>query len=228
MMYMLLGAVYLHHLPQLANDFGIEPAAVMSDKGPHILVSAAVLAAPGLMVWVVDAGWRALAAVMTPAPVAVFQAAAGGSTVASGDPAAVAKAMEVLHASAGRYELAQSSAATPVAAPMQCFLELSYGFLPLVWAGTLAHYEELFMVEAGRILPVAAKTFGFEAPWLPTLVAHPAVVAFAQGVTLLFGTAASLGLLRRVARQPWKTIAPHCAVALLIMAELWHLIIIGG
>lgn len=34
------------------------------------------------------------------------------------------------------------------------FLELAYGYMPLVWAGTLAHYLLPFLGEAGRILPV--------------------------------------------------------------------------
>lgn len=34
------------------------------------------------------------------------------------------------------------------------FLELAYGYMPLVWAGTLAHYLLPFLSEAGRILPV--------------------------------------------------------------------------
>ena len=34
------------------------------------------------------------------------------------------------------------------------FLELAYGYMPLVWAGTLAHYLLPFFSEAGRLLPV--------------------------------------------------------------------------
>ncbi len=37
------------------------------------------------------------------------------------------------------------------------FLELAYGYMPLVWAGTLAHYLPLFLGEAGRLLPVSAE-----------------------------------------------------------------------
>lgn len=35
------------------------------------------------------------------------------------------------------------------------FLELAYGYMPLVWGGTLAHYLPLFLGEAGRLLPVS-------------------------------------------------------------------------
>jgi hypothetical protein len=36
------------------------------------------------------------------------------------------------------------------------FLELAYGYMPLVWAGTLSHYLLPLLSEAGRILPVRA------------------------------------------------------------------------
>lgn len=39
-------------------------------------------------------------------------------------------------------------------AAVQPFVEACYGYLPLVWAGTLAHYLESLLTEAGRILPV--------------------------------------------------------------------------
>ncbi len=38
--------------------------------------------------------------------------------------------------------------------PPQKFLQLAYGYLPLVWAGTLTHYLPAFLLQAGRILPV--------------------------------------------------------------------------
>ena len=34
------------------------------------------------------------------------------------------------------------------------FLEVAYGYLPLVWGATLAHYLLPLLSEAGRILPV--------------------------------------------------------------------------
>lgn len=39
--------------------------------------------------------------------------------------------------------------------PPQAFLQLAYGYLPLVWAGTLTHYLPAFLLQAGRILPVS-------------------------------------------------------------------------
>jgi hypothetical protein len=74
-------------------------------------------------------------------------------------------------------------------------------------------------------MQVAASTFGLHAPWLPTVVAHPAVVSFCQGATLLAGAALSLGMSRRIAGQPWKVLAPQCAVTVAFTAALWHLIL---
>ena len=37
------------------------------------------------------------------------------------------------------------------------FMEVAYGYLPLVWAATLSHYLLLFLGEAGRILPVCIR-----------------------------------------------------------------------
>jgi hypothetical protein len=49
------------------------------------------------------------------------------------------------------------------------------GYLPLVWAGTLAYYLDNAFEEAGLVLPVAAATFGLDMPWLPTFVVDPVV-----------------------------------------------------
>lgn len=37
------------------------------------------------------------------------------------------------------------------------FLTLAYGYLPLVWAATLAHYEEPLMAEGGRVVQVRVR-----------------------------------------------------------------------
>lgn len=58
LMFMLLGASYLRMLPSLASQLGLSPD-LFAHKTPHILVSAAVLAAPGLIAWCADATSRA-------------------------------------------------------------------------------------------------------------------------------------------------------------------------
>lgn len=67
------------------------------------------------------------------------------------------------------------------------FVELAYGWLPWVWAATLAFYIESFMGEAGRVVQVAAATFGADGSHLPRLVVVPPVIAFVQFVLLLGG-----------------------------------------
>ncbi|KAK9840246.1 hypothetical protein WJX74_006102 [Apatococcus lobatus] len=113
--------------------------------------------------------------------------------------------------------------------PPQAFLQLAYGYLPLVWAGTLTHYLPAFLLQAGRILPVVSRTV-YADHWsplqpesLPEFAANPAVAAFLQAACLAFGTAASLALLRRLGGRPWLDIAPHCLLTLGFAAELWVL-----
>ena len=38
------------------------------------------------------------------------------------------------------------------------FLGLAYGYMPLVWGATLAHYLPLLLTEVGRALPVRTST----------------------------------------------------------------------
>lgn len=59
----------------------------------------------------------------------------------------------------------------------------------------------------------------------PQVVAHPAVVAFVQGATLLAGAGASLVLTRRLAGQPWASVAAQCGLVALFTAEFWYLIV---
>jgi hypothetical protein len=221
--WILLGAVAAHHLPALLSDFGIEPAGVLEPRLAHCAAAAAVLAAPGLVAWGADAAWRAVAGALAPARATLAIAGAAG---ASPD---AARALSVLAAASTSY--AGAAAGVPVVAPQKPFLDLSYGFLPLTWAATLAHYLAPLLLEAGHALPIAARTFApltdALEPLLEPLVfeANPAVVAFLQGSTLLFGAGASLVLSRRVAGQPWRTIAPQCALIAAFTAEAWHLIL---
>jgi transcriptional regulator with AAA-type ATPase domain/NAD-dependent dihydropyrimidine dehydrogenase PreA subunit len=99
------------------------------------------------------------------------------------------------------------------------FIELAYGYLPLVLAANLAHYLNLGLTEGGRILPVTMATFGLNGNNLPVLVAHPAVIAFLQGTSLIIGILLSILLTKKIARQPFKYLLPqHIAIALLGIA----------
>ena len=105
------------------------------------------------------------------------------------------------------------------------FIELAYGYLPLVLAGNLAHYLRLGLNEGGRILPVTMATFGLNDVSLPVLVAHPAVIAFLQGACLTIGVLLSILLTQKIARQQFKYLLPqHGAIALLAVA-MWQVIV---
>lgn len=85
------------------------------------------------------------------------------------------------------------------------------GYLPLVWAGTLAYYLDNAFEEAGLILPVAAATFGLDAPWLPTFVVDP--VSGAQLIALQKAMHAWLLLAPALARHARTHPHTHCAPA---------------
>lgn len=75
---------------------------------------------------------------------------------------------------------------------------------------------------------VAAATVGLEdfgKAYVPGLEAHPAVVAFLQGTTLISSTVLSLLLLKKLSGQPWIIVSPHALAMLLLSAELWYLIL---
>lgn len=125
------------------HDVGLDMELV-TDKPQHMLASAIVLVLPGALVWGADASWRLLARALQPANLQMALQPAGGD--------ANSQAVQVLQRAAANYEAQAANAI--VVAPRKDLLELSYAFLPLVWAGTLAHYIDPLMTEAGTILPV--------------------------------------------------------------------------
>jgi transcriptional regulator with AAA-type ATPase domain/NAD-dependent dihydropyrimidine dehydrogenase PreA subunit len=105
------------------------------------------------------------------------------------------------------------------------FVELAYGYLPLVLAGNLAHYLRLGLQEGGRILPVTVATFGLDVKGLPILVAHPAVIAFLQGTTLIFGVLLSIILTQKIARQSFNLLLPQHLTIVVLATILWEIIV---
>ena len=105
------------------------------------------------------------------------------------------------------------------------FVELAYGYLPLVLAGNLAHYLRLGLIEGGRLLPVTLATFSLSGEGLPILVAHPAVIAFLQGTTLIAGTILSIWLSQKIARQPLRYLLAQHLAAIALGVSLWTLIV---
>ena len=108
------------------------------------------------------------------------------------------------------------------------FIELAYGYLPLVLATNLAHYLTLGLTEAGRILPVTFATFGinnFDSIQLPVVVAHPAVISFLQGTTLILGVVWSLYLTAKIARKPINILLPQY-LTIFLLASIFSQIIL--
>ncbi|KXZ56033.1 hypothetical protein GPECTOR_2g1585 [Gonium pectorale] len=226
LMFMLLGAVYLHNLPALAHQLGLDPGSLgLTAVTPqHIAASLLLLAAPGALAYGADVATRngAAAAAVAAAGSLVKRVAAelrrgsgatGGTLVAAGAAVAAAPAVatQAAPAAAGR--------------PPAPFLTLAYGYLPLLWAATLSHYLRPLLAEAGQLLPISAAMLGWEDAPLPVAAAHPAVISFLQGTLLLFGGAASAALSRKLAAAPWSAFAPQTLTIGLFTAELWALIL---
>ncbi|MDJ0648709.1 MAG: sigma 54-interacting transcriptional regulator [Xenococcaceae cyanobacterium MO_188.B19] len=106
------------------------------------------------------------------------------------------------------------------------FIELAYGYLPLVLAGNLAHYLRLGLTEGGRILPVTMATFGLNGDSLPIIVAHPAVISFLQGTTLVFGVLFSIVLTQKIVRKPFLIVLPQ-HIATITLAIFMGKVIVG-
>ncbi|KAB8316903.1 4Fe-4S binding protein [Tolypothrix campylonemoides VB511288] len=105
------------------------------------------------------------------------------------------------------------------------FVELAYGYLPLVLGGNLAHYLRLGLGEGGRILPVTFATFGLNGEQLPILLAHPAVIAFLQGVTLIFSVLLTVVLTQKIARQPMRSLFWQHLATIGLGTSLWAIIV---
>lgn len=127
------------------------------------------------------------------------------------------------------YISSASSASSAVKIPnrikVRSFTELAYGYLPLVLGGNLAHYLRLGLGEGGRILPVFFATFGLDGGQLPFVVAHPAVIAFLQGTTLIFSVLLSMVLTQKIARQPLRVILWQHLAAIALGVSMWQIIV---
>jgi transcriptional regulator with AAA-type ATPase domain/NAD-dependent dihydropyrimidine dehydrogenase PreA subunit len=105
------------------------------------------------------------------------------------------------------------------------FIELAYGYLPLVLGGTLAHYLRLGLNEAGQVLPITLATFGYSGASLPAVIAHPAVTAFLQGSVLVTSVLLTGLLIQKIGRQPVASLWPHHLTALGLTVLLWRVIV---
>ncbi|WP_017306287.1 sigma 54-interacting transcriptional regulator [Spirulina subsalsa] len=105
------------------------------------------------------------------------------------------------------------------------WLELAYGYLPLVLGVNLAHYLDLGLGEAGRIVPVTMATLGITGVSGPIWVADPAVIGFLQGVTLWVGLLCSVILTQKIAKQSGRFLLPHHGSAIALTFLFWILIL---
>jgi hypothetical protein len=169
LLFLLLGGVYLHRLPELQSWLGLE--IDLTSFWQHLGFSLLILLIPTAIVF-------------------------------------------------GAYGLMQL---TQFGRKPRPFLQLTYGYLPLVLGGNLAHYLRLGLGEAGRILPVTLATFGLNGEQLPILVAHPAVIDFLQGATLILSVLLTIILTQKIARQPMRSACSSASLSL-----FWqHLAVIG-
>ncbi len=159
LLFLLLGAVFLHRLPEISAQFGWP--IPLENFGVHAGVSVLALLGPGAIALLAHGLLRLLNRKLKPRP----------------------------------------------------FVELAYGYLPLLLGGSLAHYLRLGLNEAGRVVPVTMATFGYSGVGMPVAVADPAVVAFLQAVTLIVSVWLSIFLTQKIARQSvWALLPQHLAM----------------
>jgi polyferredoxin len=176
---LLLGAVFLHRLPQLQSTLGLNWDT--TQFLPHLGLSLLALTVPALFVLLVYG------------------------------------LMQVFH---WLYQNLKMQHPKP-----RSFIELAYGYLPLVLGANLAHYLRLGLGEAGRIVPVSLATFGLSGEGMPILVAHPAVIAFLQGATLIFSVLLTVILTQKIARQPLQLLLPQHLAAVILAASVWAIVV---
>jgi polyferredoxin len=181
LLFLLLGAVPLHHLPGLVQALGQSPEM--------------------LDVFWVHVAW---------------------SVVALGSPGAIALLAQGLIQLLPRLlKTLQPNLCRP-----RSFVQLAYGYLPLVLGANLAHYLHLGLAEAGLLWPVTLATLGLSrtaTTWV--WIADPAVISFLQGTTLLLALLLTMVLTQKIAKQRWFQLLPQHGSAIALTLGLWQLIL---
>ncbi len=204
---LLLSGIFLHRLPTIQTWLGTPE--ILDAFVPHLELSLLVLVVPAIVpllahgaIWLIYHGRRYWQ-----------QQAADRATDISSD----------------RESGNQSLAASPPIAPRnpkpRRFLEVVYGYLPLVLGGNLAHHLQTGLAEAGRLLPVAWATVGLDGTALPVIVAHPAVIAFLQGTTLLLAMLLTFVLTQKIAHQSVRLLLPHHIATVGLGMGMWAAIV---
>ncbi|MBL1176960.1 MAG: cyclic nucleotide-binding domain-containing protein [Pantanalinema sp. GBBB05] len=104
-------------------------------------------------------------------------------------------------------------------------LTVIYAYLPFALAANLAHYIPAAITEAGQVLLVLARTFGYSDVGVPTLTWSLDVAQFLQGVTLLSALVFSPYPLLRITKRPWLSNLPHLVLMLGLTVVLFQLMI---
>jgi transcriptional regulator with AAA-type ATPase domain/NAD-dependent dihydropyrimidine dehydrogenase PreA subunit len=125
----------------------------------------------------------------------------------------------------GLYQLAKSKLMPLSFSKPLPFIDLAYGYLPLILGGTLAHYFKLGLEEGGQIIPVTFATFGWASTNLPGFIAHPAVITFLQGMTLVLALLITFFLTQKIAKRPIRSIVPQHLASIGLLVTLWLTIV---
>ncbi len=105
------------------------------------------------------------------------------------------------------------------------FITLAYGYLPLVLGGNLAHYFKLGLTEGGQIIPVTLATFGQLGDNLPSFIAHPSVISFLQGLTLIVALLVTIFLTQKIAKRSIRSLIPQHLASVCLLITLWMSIV---
>lgn len=104
------------------------------------------------------------------------------------------------------------------------YLTIIYAYLPITLGFNLAYYIPAAIAEAGDILPVIARSFGFSGTGLPSLIWSMDVAAFVQGIVLLAVPGLSIYPLFKIPRRLLVSILPHCLLMVGFTVVLFGLI----
>ena len=100
-----------------------------------------------------------------------------------------------------------------------------YAYLPMVLAVNLVCYIPAAIGEAGQILPVIARTFGYSGIGLFSLTWSQDVAAFLQGVTLLSILVLSVFPLLKITQRSWLNNLPHIGLMIVLIGICFRLMV---
>ena len=202
LMTLLQGAVYVHYIPRILSDFGVDPTVIASAQfgggAPfvwHSLITAGLLVAPAALILAADTLARQF-----DEPNLLEGKGSGGS-------------LAMLTESEGIEGLTRTL----------------YGYLPLVWTSNLAYWLGNGMAEGGTVFPRLAATVGLQSleAGLPQVVFGHDAITLVQGACLLSGLPLAYFLTQKLCDENnfgrVRHLA-HFAMQALLVGELWHLI----